>query len=204
MKSFLANSNSVSSAELNTFFAENRQRTLCYLESRFPVLQEDDVEDIYQDASMALFLKIQNNELQTMTSSLYTFFLSICINIARNKVNRSHPTCLLPDNITDFDFEPIHNDKLEELENLVGYDIAEEQTDQEYLNWIEQQVREGVRQIKPPCNQILWSFYWDGLSHRTIADMFGMKSEDVSKTQANRCKHKFSDFIKKVIASYER
>jgi len=86
----------------------------------------------------------------------------------------------------------------------VGYDIAEEQTDQEYLNWIEQQVREGVRQMKPPCNQILWSFYWDGLSHRTIADMFGMKSEDVSKTQANRCKHKFSDFIKKVIASYER
>ncbi len=195
---------SITSSELNAFFAENRQRTLCYLESRFPVLQEDDIEDIFQDSSIALFLKIQNNELLDLTSSLYTFFLSICINQARNKVNRSHPTCLLPDNITDFDFEPIHNDKLEELENLVGYDIAEEQTDQEYLNWIEQQVREGVRQMKPPCNQILWSFYWDGLSHRTIADMFGMKSEDVSKTQANRCKHKFSDFIKKVIASYER
>lgn len=195
---------SITSSELNAFFAENRQRTLCYLESRFPVLQEDDIEDIFQDSSIALFLKIQNNELLDLTSSLYTFFLSICINQARNKVNRSHPTCLLPDNITDFDFEPIHNDKLEELENLVGYEIAEEQTDQEYLNWIEQQVREGVRQMKPPCNQILWSFYWDGLSHRTIADMFGMKSEDVSKTQANRCKHKFSDFIKKVIASYER
>lgn len=195
---------SITSSELNAFFEENRQRTLCYLESRFPVLQEDDIEDIFQDSSIALFLKIQNNELLDLTSSLYTFFLSICINIARNKVNRSHPTCLLPDNITDFDFEPIQCDKLEELENLVGYEIAEEQTDQEYLNWIEQQVREGVRQMKPPCNQILWSFYWDGLSHRTIADMFGMKSEDVSKTQANRCKHKFSDFIKKVIASYER
>ncbi len=194
----------ITSSELNAFFAENRQRTLCYLVSRFPVLQEDDIEDIFQDSSIALFLKIQNNELLDLTSSLYTFFLSICINQARNKVNRTHPTCLLPDNITDSDFEPIRNDKLEELENLVGYDIAEEQTDQEYLNWIEQQVREGVRQMKPPCNQILWSFYWDGLSHRTIAEMFGMKSEDVSKTQANRCKHKFSDFIKKVIASYER
>ncbi len=195
---------SITSSELNAFFEENRQRTLCYLESRFPVLQEDDIEDIFQDSSITLFLKIQNNELLDLTSSLYTFFLSICINIARNKVNRSHPTYLLSDNITDSDFEPIRNDKLEELENLVGYEIAEEQTDQEYLNWIEQQVREGVRQMKPPCNQILWSFYWDGLSHRTIADMFGMKSEDVSKTQANRCKHKFSDFIKKVIASYER
>ena len=195
---------SITSSELNAFFEENRQRTLCYLESRFPVLQEDDIEDIFQESSITLFLKIQNNELLDLTSSLYTFFLSICINQARNKVNRTHPTDLLSDNITDSDFEPIRNDKLEELENLVGYEIAEEQTDQEYLNWIEQQVREGVRQMKPPCNQILWSFYWDGLSHRTIADMFGMKSEDVSKTQANRCKHKFSDFIKKVIASYER
>ena len=184
---------SITSSELNAFFEENRQRTLCYLESRFPVLQEDDIEDIFQDSSIALFLKIQNNELLDLTSSLYTFFLSICINQARNKVNRTHPTYLLSDNITDSDFEPIRNDKLEELE-----------TDQEYLNWIEQQVREGVRQMKPPCNQILWSFYWDGLTHRTIADMFGMKSEDVSKTQANRCKHKFSDFIKKVMASYER
>ena len=161
---------SITSSELNAFFEENRQRTLCYLESRFPVLQEDDIEDIFQDSSIALFLKIQNNELLDLTSSLYTFFLSICINQARNKVNRTHPTYLLSDNITDSDFEPIRNDKLEELENLVGYDIAEEQTDQEW----------------------------------TIADMFGMKSEDVSKTQANRCKHKFSDFIKKVIASYER
>ena len=148
---------SITSSELNAFFAENRQRTLCYLESRFPVLQEDDIEDIFQDSSIALFLKIQNNELLDLTSSLYTFFLSICINQARNKVNRTHPTYLLSDNITDSDFEPIRNDKLEELENLVGYDIAEEQTDQEYLNWIEQQVREGVRQMKPPCNQILWS-----------------------------------------------
>ena len=196
--------NSIAYSELNTFFADNRQRTLCYLGSRFPVLNEDDIEDIFQDASMALFLKIQNNELLGLTSSLYTFFLSICINQARNKVNRSHPTCLLSESMTDSDFEPIHNDKIEELESLVGYDIAEEQTDLTYLDWIEQQVREGVKQMKPPCNQILWSFYWDGLSHRAIADMFGMKSEDVSKTQANRCKHKFSDFIKKVIASYER
>ena len=108
---------SITSSELNVFFEENRQRTLCYLESRFPVLQEDDIEDIFQDSSITLFLKIQNNELLDLTSSLYTFFLSICINQARNKVNRTHPTYLLSDNITDSDFEPIRNDKLEELEN---------------------------------------------------------------------------------------
>ena len=200
----LYSNDTITSAELNGFFDNNRQRTLCYLLSRFPVLKEDDAEDIFQDASIALFLKIQNKELVELTSSLYTYFLSVCINLARNTVNRSHPAYSLQDYITESDFEPVRTDKLEELENLVGFDAAEEQTDNVYIEWVEQQVRDGVRQMKPPCNHILWSFYWDGLSHRAIADMFGMKSEDVSKTQASRCKNKFSEFIKKVIVTYDR
>lgn len=193
----------ITSADLNKFFADNRQRTMCYLYSRFPSLK-DDAEDIFQDASVALFLKIEHNDLSELSSSLYSYFLSICTNKALNKINRSPILNSLDENITYDDFEPVQSDKLEELESLVGYDIAEEQTDQAYLDWIEQKVREGVKNMKPPCNHILWSFYWDGLSHRAIADMYGMKSEDVSKTQANRCKNKFSDFIRKEINAYER
>lgn len=193
----------ITSKELNEFFATNQQRTLNYLCACFPALK-DDVSDIFQDAAVALFLKIQKNELPVMTGSLYSYFLSMCKNMALNMVNRTPSACALDENRNDSDFEPIQDDKIEELESLVGYDIADEQTDQAYLDWIELQVRDGVRQMKPPCNYILWSFYWDGLSHRAIADMYGMKSEDVSKTQANRCKNKFSDFIKKVIIAYDR
>lgn len=193
----------ITSKELNEFFATNQQRTLNYLCAYFPALK-DDVSDIFQDAAVALFLKIQKNELSVMTGSLYSYFLSMCKNMALNMVNRTPSACALDENRNDSDFEPIQDDKIEELESLVGYDIADEQTDQAYLDWIEQEVREGVKNMKPPCNHILWSFYWDGLSHRAIADMYGMKSEDVSKTQANRCKNKFSDFIKKVIIAYDR
>lgn len=193
----------ITSKELNEFFATNQQRTLNYLCAYFPALK-DDISDIFQDAAVALFLKIQKNELPVMTGSLYSYFLSMCKNMALNMVNRMPSACAIDENRNDSDFEPIQDDKFEELESLVGYDIAEEQTDQAYLDWIEQKVREGVKNMKPPCNHILWSFYWDGLSHRAIADMYGMKSEDVSKTQANRCKNKFSDFIKKVIIAYDR
>lgn len=193
----------ITSKELNEFFASNQQRTLNYLCACFPGIA-DDAYDIFQDASVALFLKIQNNELPVLTSSLYAYFLSICKNIALNMVNRSPNICGIDESRLELDDEPIHDDKFEELESLVGYDIADEQTDQAYLDWIEQKVREGVKNMKPPCNHILWSFYWDGMSHRAIADMYGMKSEDVSKTQANRCKNKFSEFIKKVIIAYER
>ena len=193
----------ITSKELNEFFATNQQRTLNYLCAYFPALK-DDVSDIFQDAAVELFLKIQKNELPVMTGSLYSYFLSMCKNMALNMVNRMPSACALDENRNDSDFEPIQDDKIEELESLVGYDIADEQTDQAYLDWIEQEVREGVKNMKPPCNHILWSFYWDGLSHRAIADMYGMKSEDVSKTQANRCKNKFSDFIKKVIIAYDR
>lgn len=193
----------ITSKELNEFFATNQQRTLNYLCAYFPALR-DDVSDIFQDAAVELFLKIQKNELPVMTGSLYSYFLSMCKNMALNMVNRMPSACAIDENRNDSDFEPIQDDKIEELESLVGYDIADEQTDQAYLDWIEQEVREGVKNMKPPCNHILWSFYWDGLSHRAIADMYGMKSEDVSKTQANRCKNKFSDFIKKVIIAYDR
>lgn len=193
----------ITSKELNEFFATNQQRTLNYLCAYFPALK-DDVSDIFQDAAVALFLKIQKNELPVMTGSLYSYFLSMCKNMALNMVNRMPSACIIDENRNGSDFEPIQDDKIEELESLVGYDIADEQTDQAYLDWIEQEVREGVKNMKPPCNHILWSFYWDGLSHRAIADMYGMKSEDVSKTQANRCKNKFSDFIKKVIIAYDR
>ncbi len=196
--------NIITSVELNRFLTDNRQKTVNYLLARFSVLASEDIEDIYQEASITLFLKIKNGEMPALTSSLYSYFLSICVHQALNKVNRSDRLSKLDDNFIDSDIEPIQDDKLEELESLVGYDIVDEQTNQTYLDWIERQVRDGVKQMKPPCNYILWSFYWDGLSHRAIADMYGMKSEDVSKTQANRCKHKFSDFIKKVITSYER
>lgn len=196
--------NIITSVELNRFLTDNRQKTVNYLLARFSVLASEDVEDIYQEASITLFLKIKNGEMPALTSSLYSYFLSICVHQALNKVNRSGRFSQFDDNFIDFDIEPVQDDKLEELENLVGYDIADEQTDQAYLDWIEQEVREGVKNMKPPCNHILWSFYWDGLSHRAIADMYGMKSEDVSKTQANRCKNKFSDFIKKVIIAYDR
>ena len=63
-------------------------------------------------------------------------------------------------------------------------------------------VKEGVRNMPAPCNQVLWSYYWDGFSHKQIAELYGMKSEDVCKTQASRCKKKFSEFIKRIRPNY--
>ncbi len=89
---------------------------------------------------------------------------------------------------------------MEELDAIVS--LSEDEDNNEYTDWIEQQICECVRNMKPPCNHILQSFYWDGFNHKTIAELYGMKNEDVCKTQANRCRNKFKEYIKKLISSY--
>ena len=40
---------------LDKFLSENQERTLAYLRKRFTALDEEDLKDVYQESSMALF-----------------------------------------------------------------------------------------------------------------------------------------------------
>ena len=66
--------------KFNKFISENRESTLRYLRSKYDGLSFDDVEDIYQESSIALYNNIETGKLHELSSSLYTYFLKICIN----------------------------------------------------------------------------------------------------------------------------
>ena len=74
------------SIQLNRFLAENKPRTLQYLKNAFPILSEEDTEDVFQDSSLALYLNILEGKLTKLTSSLYTYFLRICINLSHKLI----------------------------------------------------------------------------------------------------------------------
>ena len=65
--------------ELNRFIADEKNKVLAYLRKSFSVL-DDDLSDIYQESSVALFVNIRDGKLTNLTSSLSTYFLRICIN----------------------------------------------------------------------------------------------------------------------------
>ena len=65
--------------DLNNFISGERGKVLSYLRKKY-TLSDDDLNDIFQDASMALFLNVRNGKLTNLTSSLGTYFMRVCIN----------------------------------------------------------------------------------------------------------------------------
>ena len=52
-------------------------------------------------------------------------------------------------------------------------------------------VREIVSKLPEPCDKILWGFYRDGFSMKTLASMYNYKSEGSVKVTKHRCGEKF-------------
>lgn len=73
---------------LNDFAKEYKTRTLAFLNQYFHLCKED-CEDVFQEASITLYLKATAGELDDLTSSLYTYFIGICKNKAFEQVRKN-------------------------------------------------------------------------------------------------------------------
>ena len=64
-------------------------------------------------------------------------------------------------------------------------------------------VRDIVRNLPSPCNELLWGFYRDGLSMKEIAERYGYSSENTAKVTKHRCcdkfKKRFSEMLGKLM-----
>ena len=70
---------SIKDQDLNRFITDEKGKVHAYLRKYYSI-SDDVFDDIFQEASMALFLNIQDGKLSNLTSTLSTYFLRICIN----------------------------------------------------------------------------------------------------------------------------
>lgn len=184
--------------ELNIFLEDSRRKAINYMRVRFSHLSDDDLQDIYQDASIALYQNIVEGRLEELSTSLFSYFMTICFNRTNVAMRHRFDTKPLVENTyrDSMDDEiPVSDAKMSELESLIE-DSDPLFSKHMQIEHQEQVIRDCVKNMKEPCNKILWSMYWDNFSHTMIADMFGFKNANVSKTTASRCKDKFSKFLK--------
>ena len=101
---------SLQNQDLNRFLSDERGRVLSYLRKQFSV-SDDDLDDIFQESSMALFLNVRDGKLSTLTSSLGTYFMKVCINQTLKFLGKNSKTMPLFDDrrITNPDF--VRDDK---------------------------------------------------------------------------------------------
>lgn len=182
---------------LNQFLKEERPKVIAYLRKNFS-LSDFDIDDIYQEASIALYLNISENKLKVLTGSLATYFLRICINHALTFCTKKKKVVPMI-NESNLSHNGFSDERLEELFSLTTADETEE-----YRQKMESIVDRIVESLPETCKNIFGGYYWQCLTTKVIADMFGYANSNTVKAQKYKCVDKFKKkFNQLMTESYE-
>lgn len=176
---------------LGQFFEKERSKILLVLRNRLSISTED-AEDIYQDACIALFNNIKMGKLKTLTCSLSTYFMQICLNMGYNFVNRGHSTTSFDQMLDNTQYDEYDLAQLEAVLGL-GDGLSSEQT---------KMMHDIVQDLPHPCEDILWAYYGDDLSMKEIADVIGFNGADSVKSKKSQCMSKLKERFTRIIKSF--
>ena len=171
--------------ELNRFISDEQGKVLSYLRKTFSV-SDDDLNDIYQESSTALFLNIRDGKLSNLTSSLSTYFLRVCINQTLKFIGKKQKVVPLFNDNTLTNKDAFRPDKIDEL-----YQLCTEDEEAEKVTRLEKIVQSIIESMQDTCKNIFKGYYWDNLTTGTIADMYGFSNANSVKTQKYKCLQKF-------------
>lgn len=180
---------------LNRFLSEERSKVFAYLHKVFN-MEDADLDDIYQDSSVALYLNLRDGKLTTLTSTLSTYFLRVCINQTLKFLSKKKRTVPLLEQITVTNKQEFMADKIDELFHLSTEEFS--QQEQSYSERIVQAVLDALPET---CRNIFLGYYWNNFDNNTIADTYGFANANSVKTQKYKCvtkfKQKYQELIRK-------
>ncbi len=171
--------------ELNRFITDERNKVVNYLRKKYSI-SDDDISDIYQESSVALFMNIRDGKLTNLTSTLSTYFLRICINQTLKIMGKQKKVVSLFDENRLTNKETFRPDKIDEL-----YQLCTENEEAEKVSRSEKIVQSIIDSMPDTCKNVFQGYYWDNLTTSTIADMFGFANANSVKTQKYKCLQKF-------------
>ncbi|MBQ8051090.1 MAG: sigma-70 family RNA polymerase sigma factor [Bacteroidaceae bacterium] len=163
---------------------------MAFLQGTFS-LQRVDCENIFQDSFLVLYRQIKEGKLDDLRSSLSTYFNAICRNKAHELLRKRGKELNIIDEYPDTTKSEYEDDRIDKL-------LALEDDDTEIAERKDHLVRQIVSDMPEPCNNILWGFYRDGFSMKTMAEMFGYKSEGTVKVTKHRCCEKFREHYQRL------
>lgn len=171
-----------SNTALDAFIKSQRDRTIAYLQRNFSV-SKDECEDIFQDSFIILYQNAQEGKLDNLTSSVSTYFMAICRNKTMELLRTKSKYIHAPIDDESPKSTPFLESKINRVLSFDNDDASIEQK--------ESLVRDIVKDLPSPCNELLWGFYRDGLSMKDLAERYGYSNENTVKVTKHRCCDKF-------------
>ena len=172
--------------KLEKFAKEQWQKTRAYLISRYS-LSEDECADVFQDSLVILWKNINENKVDSKDLGLSssTYFMIICRNKTMELLRSKSKYVTTPYEINPN--KDHHNYQEDQVERILSLEDARENVQKEK----EALVRDIVKNLPSPCNELLWGYYGDGHSMKMLAEMFNYASENAVKVTKHRCCEKF-------------
>ena len=178
---------SLQNQDLNRFISGEKGKIQTYLRKNYSV-SDDDIDDIFQEASVALYLNLRDGKLSSLTSSLGTYFMKVCINQTLKFMGKKSKVMPLIDENRISNTNSVRDDKIDEL---YGFCMDTEEEDRKIR--MELLVNNIIASMTDTCRNILHGYYWDDYSTSTIADMFSFSDANSVKAQKYKCVKKFRD-----------
>lgn len=182
-----------SNSALDIFIRSQRDKTMNYLQRNFSVSREES-EDIFQDSFIVLYHNAQDGKLDNLSSSVSTYFMAICRNKTMEMLRKKGKFVHLPLDDAGYTSEAFIESRISKVLSFDEDDNAEQK---------EALVRDIVKDLPSPCNELLWGFYRDGLSMKELAERYGYSSENTAKVTKHRCcdkfRNRFTEMLNKLI-----
>lgn len=171
---------------IDLFFQEKKAQTIKYLMNIFGGLNYQDCEDVYQEASCVLLQKKRKGELNNLKSSLYTYFVAICRFKSLEYFRKNQKNIELVDDFCNAGYD------MKKIDFVISLDDNSDFEDKK-----EEAVRQIVKNLPDPCDKVLWGYFRDNFSVKTLAAMYD-KTESNIKVTKLRCCEKFKNRFKEV------
>lgn len=177
---------------VNDWYMKLRSHFINSIHSKFPVLQIEDIEDVYSEAFIAVRQNLLNGKVREDTN-WEKYILTIGLNMASNKVKKNQKMVRAINTQTD------DIDADERFETRLSLkDIVDEDDNRELVEKRIEVLSREIKYLPEPCETILKSFYYGEFSMTEIMDEIHYKTTDAVKAMKYRCFNRLKDRVKMV------
>lgn len=169
------------------------------LKKRFTSLSYDDIEDLYQQAFLAVHDNLQAGRVREDTS-WSSYIIQIGLNLATKELRHA--------GITDSIYESSGDNEEghQQISKTVAKYLSELTTDDESLYQNENAkslLGEELSYMPEPCNSIIRLFYYDDMSMEEIAVAINFKNATTAKSKKSQCMKTLIERVKRSFKAAE-
>ncbi len=162
------------------------------LRKRFSQLDYDTIENLYQDAFLAVYENLQAGRVREDTS-WSSYIIQIGINLATKELRHSSITDSIYE--SDRDNEEGRMEISRTVERLLSEGFGEEESMYQNVDALSI-LGEELSHTPEPCNTIIRLYYYDKLSMEDIATAVNFKNATTAKSKKSQCMKSLTERVK--------